>query len=430
VTWADLGNVGGGTNWYDNAGRKAWQLSNTKWHVSSYDIPTNANKVRFRIVMNSDPGTSFEGVGIDDINIFDKTPVYNGPDISSGLAQPVSGNNWVHFDQGGGRVVSINPNGQDLGNTNVAVYINKGGVRNDGHQYYLDRNIVIQPANPPTGKVSVRYYFLDTEADSLIHASGCPGCSTIADAYQSGVMQYSSPVTTEEDSLLSNDLSGTFHYFPPHQDLSIIPYDKGYYAEYQVSGFSEFWINNGSPGAGQPYPLALLSFTAARSDSGALLQWSTEEEMRTSRFVIQKSSDGSLFSAIDSVKAIGDSNTVDHYRYTDGHLFNGTNYYRLKLVATDGSYKYSPVRSVNDTINNLVIDLYPNPVLNGTLYISTSVNCRMIQLYDVSGRALQTMGTHGYMNTMYVGGFARGVYIVKVWTDAGEATFKIFVNSH
>ena len=387
-----------------------------------------ASKVRFRIVMSSDPGTTFEGVGIDDINIFDNVPVYSGPDISSGLAQPVSGNGWVHFDQGGGRVVSINPNGQDLGNTNVAVYINNGQVRNDGHQYYLDRNIVIQPANPPTGNVSVRYYFLDSEADSLINASGCIGCTTIPDAYQAGVMQYSSPVLTEEDSLLSNDSSGTFHYYYPHQDLSIIPYDKGYYAEYQVSGFSEFWINNGTPGAGQPYPLALLSFTAAKSGSGALLQWSTEEEMRTSRFIIQKGSDGALFSALDSVAATGDSNTVNHYRYTDPHLFNGVNYYRLKLLASDGSFKYSPVRSVSDTINNLVISLYPNPVQNGTLYISTSVNCQQVQLFDVSGRALQTVETHGYLNTLYLGNVARGIYLVKVWTDAGNLTQKIFVN--
>jgi len=85
---------------------------------------------------------------------------------------------------------------------------------------------VIRPANPPTGAVSVRYYFLASEADSLIHAVGCGTCTTIADAYQAGVMQYSSPVAVEEDSVLRNDSSGTFHFLSPHRDLSIIPYDK------------------------------------------------------------------------------------------------------------------------------------------------------------------------------------------------------------
>lgn len=247
VNWIKLGVVGGGTNWYDNTNRQAWQLSNTKWHVSSYDIPVTAAKVKFRIVMSSDPATTYEGVGIDDIHIFDKAAIYSGPDITSGLAQPVSGNGWVNFDMGGRRVVSINPNGQDLGHTTVKAFINTGTVRNDGKAYYLDRNIVIQPANPPSGDVTVRYYFLDTEAAALLQATGCSGCTSLSDAYQAGVTQYSSPVTAEEDGTLSNDVSGVFHYLAPHQEVSVIPYDNGYYAQYQVSGFSEFWIN-ASPG--------------------------------------------------------------------------------------------------------------------------------------------------------------------------------------
>ena len=91
------------------------------------------------------------------------------------------------------------------------------------------------------------------------------GCANIPDAYQAGVMQYSTPAPAEEDSSLLNDSSGTFHFLAPHQDASIIPYDMGYYAEYQVSGFSEFWINSGTPGqVPMPYPFALLSFTAGQ----------------------------------------------------------------------------------------------------------------------------------------------------------------------
>ena len=111
--------------------------------------------------MKSDPATNYEGVGIDDVHVFDKAAVYSGSNITSGLSQTVSGSGWVNFDVGGQRVASINPNGQDLGLTNVKVYFNTGGVRNDGTQYYLDRNIVIQPAVAPTAAVGVRYYFLD-----------------------------------------------------------------------------------------------------------------------------------------------------------------------------------------------------------------------------------------------------------------------------
>jgi hypothetical protein len=108
--------------------------------------------------MSSDPATTYEGVGIDDVHLFDAAPVYSGDDTT--LSSPVSGNNWVNFSLGNNMIAAINPNGQDLGVTRVSVYFNHTrAVRNDGTRYYLDRSLVIQPAIQPTDTVSIRYYF-------------------------------------------------------------------------------------------------------------------------------------------------------------------------------------------------------------------------------------------------------------------------------
>ena len=162
-----------GTNWYDNATKQAWQLSDTKWHVSSYDVPVNPVKIRFRIVMNSDPGVTYEGVGIDDVHVFDKSAIYSGANTDAGITQPVNGNNWINFNVGPNVVAAINPHGQDLGNTTVYAYMNTSAVRYTTSQYYLDRNLVIKPTNQPADSVSVRFYFLNTEAKNLIGATGC-----------------------------------------------------------------------------------------------------------------------------------------------------------------------------------------------------------------------------------------------------------------
>jgi hypothetical protein len=315
------------------------------------------------------------------------------------------------------------------------MYIHTGGVRNDGTQYYLDRNIVIQPSNPPSGNVSVRYYFLDTEAANLIGATGCPICTTIPDAFQAGVTQYSSPIPAEEDNTLANNAGGTYLFHRPHQDVSIIPYDNGYYAEYQVTGFSEFWINNGGPTLIQPLPLVLLSFTATKTDgTSALLQWSTSHEVNVSRFIIEKSNDGSHFSDLDSVPASGNtpasgnSSTVNYYRYTDPHLLPGQNYYRLRMTDLDGHFTWSPIRTVNDAGGGPGVSIYPNPISrNGNLYISTSVNCERIQLADVSGRVILQADVHGLWNTLPVGALARGVYFITVVTEAGKVVQKVLV---
>ncbi|HEY4287673.1 MAG TPA: S8 family serine peptidase [Puia sp.] len=425
VSWTKLGSVGSGMNWYDSAAIQVWRNSDPQWHVSSYDVPVRGTSVKFRIVMKSDPATNYEGVGIDDIHVFDKAAVYSGSNITSGLSQTVSGSGWIDFDVAGHRVASINPNGQNLGLTNVKVYFNTGSVRNDGVQYYLDRNIVIQPAIAPTAAVGVRYYFLDAEAQRLINASGCAGCTTIADPYQAGVTQYSN-APAEEDGDLANDVSGTRLFHLPHQDVSIIPYDNGYYAEYLVNGFSEFWINNGGPSNTIALPLTLLSFTAVRSGDKGLLQWNTTNDNEAKRFIIQKSSDGVTFTDLDSLPATADSSTTHSYQYTDTRLLTGANYYRLRMTDVDGRSTWSPVRTIDGSGNGL-ISIYPNPVDDGTVYIRSSVNCRQLRLTDVSGKLLIRKQTQGFNQTLFVGAISRGIYLLIVDTDTGTTVQKVFI---
>jgi hypothetical protein len=428
VNWIKLGAVGSGTNWYDDTLNQTWQMSYTKWHVSSYSIPVNSTRVRFRIVMSSDPATTYEGVAIDDVHIFDAAPVYKGPDISSGLAQPVSGNNWINFSMGGGQIAAINPNGQDLGMTNVKVFFNNTGtVRHDTLQYYLDRNIVIQPSKQPSDSVSVRFYFLDSEADTLIAATGCPSCTTISDAYMSGVAQYSSPIPAQEDSSLANDTSGLWQYHSRPQQVSIIPNDNGYYAEYSVGGFSEFWICNQAPIQPANSIPALLSFTAVKSGNAALLQWSASHDQTLQKYVIEKSTDSIHFNDIDSLPPLSDTNSVHSYQYTDPGLTPGTTWYQLRLIDINGNATYSPVRPVVVSGDGGVITIYPNPVTDGTLYISSTINIRRIRLMDVIGRLILDQDVQGYLQTISVGNLAQGIYLVVVDTDTGRQVQKVFV---
>lgn len=427
VDWFILGEAGLGTNWYDHPVLNVWQASNTKWHVSTIDNLNKAAKIRFRFGMYSDPGLTMEGVGIDDIHVFDRASVtiYNGPDITSGLSKPVSGNDWIHFDAGGGRVVSINPHGQDLGNTEVKVFIHPGPVRNDGWQYYLDRNIVIQPANAPALPVSVRFYYLHTEANNLVFASGCNHCTSISDAYEAGITQYSNAIA-EENGTISDNTHGVHHFIPPSQ-VKVVPYDNGYYAEYEVTGFSEFWINGGGPGQNLPLPQILDRFTATLDNNTGLLKWSTLQESNSDIFVIERSADGISYQTIGQVAAAGNSNTTIHYSFTDNYLLNGINYYRLKMISKDGSVEYSPVRMIHYAQGDLLISLRPNPVTKGVVQIITSTNCTHIELRDVTGRLLKTVTMQGMQNTLQVHDLAKGVYYITVHTDGGKKVEKLVV---
>jgi hypothetical protein len=224
-----------------------------------------------------------------------------------------------------------------------------------------------------------------------------------------------------------SDPSGTFTFHLPHQDVSIIPYDNGYYAEYQVSGFSEFWINNGGPTGTKPLPLTLLSFSAVRSGVNGLLQWTTANDRYMSRYIIQKSGDGVGYTDIDSVQAsLSDSGSTHSYRYTDTHLLPGTNYYRLRMKDIDGHTTWSPVRTI-DASGLASISVYPNPVEDGTLYVSSTVNIRQLRLTDVSGKILLIKTVQGFRQSLPVGTLSPGIYLLAVDTESGTTVQKVFI---
>jgi hypothetical protein len=425
ITWNRLGTNGTGVNWFnDPTGLPVWRTSNTKWHVASIDVPTTASNVRFRFVMTSDGALGYDGVGIDDIHVFDKALIYTGPQLLN-TTQTVSGSNWIHFTSGATRFASINPNGQNLGSTTVDVYPYAGAVRNHNYQYYLNRNIVVRPAIQPASNVSVRLYFTDAEAKGLIAATGCSGCSKPGDPYELGVTKYSGPAIMENGTLSDNLPWGTYYFILP-ANTEIVPYDNGYYAEFSVSSFSEFWLNNGGPGGNVPLPLNIVSFEAIKQNKKALLQWKTDNEINTSKFIIERSGNGSVWSVIGEVNA-NNASGINTYSLPDAQPLSGQNLYRLKLVDKDASFKYSAVRRLDFSSNADDITIYPNPVTTDKIFIASSGNCKSAAVYDAAGKWIRSYSLQGRNNTLDLSGIAKGIYQLKIITENSIAARKIII---
>lgn len=426
VTWNRLGifNQAGSTNWYNDPTIKSqWRPSLSTWHVASIDIPTTGNNVRFRFVMSSDLGYNLEGVGIDDIHIFEKELIYNSVPVT-GLTQAVSGSNWIHYSSGGKRVASINPNGNNLGNTTVDVYPYTGPVRISSSQYYVNRNIVIRPQTQPGADVSVRFYFTDAEAKSLLAATGCGSCSKPIDPYDLGVTKYSG-TAAEENGTLADNISGTYMFILP-ANTAIIPYDNGYYAEFPVNSFSEFWLNNGGPGGNIPLPVSLVSFEAIKQISTVLLQWTTEQELNADKYIVERSADGINFTAIGTKPAFN-NNQRNNYSLTDMQPLPGLNFYRLKMIDKDAAFRYSPIRKIN--FNNVGDDItvYPNPVTDSKIFIASSGNVIRAVLFDAAGRTIRSIKLNGRSNTLDLSGIAKGAYQLRVITENSMHTEKIII---
>ena len=442
IIWSRLGNVGTGTNWYnkDYSGNKLWSVQDyTRWHVATTPLPIGIPTIRFRIVVVSDPFVNFEGVAIDDVHVYDNAMgIYDGVTMGSSVSQNISGGTaWVNFIAGGKLVASVQPNNQNLGNTDVQAFINTGSVRNDGKQYYHDRNITIKPTNTSLAdSVAVRFYFLDAETENLMNATGCASCTKPAMVTELGVTKYSDPDDNFENGNLGDDIQGMFNFLSADWNYKI-PFDKGYYVEFKTKDFSEFWLNNGGTDRQTPLPVELVSFTVKKKDNkDVIAEWKTVFEQNTSHFEIEVAKGNTdyqnrRFVKIGEVVSPGNSNTERTYSFTDTEIGKtGVHYYRLKIVDRDNTFVYSPVRPVvfNDDIQWQV---YPNP--SGGIYnFIYQLNQRetvSLKVYDVNGKLVKQMSFigNGFIQKAQIdlksAKFAPGIYLLSA--ESGEKKFSI-----
>jgi Secretion system C-terminal sorting domain/FG-GAP repeat len=142
-----------------------------------------------------------------------------------------------------------------------------------------------------------------------------------------------------------------------------------------------------------PLPLELISFTAQWiSTDHASLQWITTKETNVEKFILEKSTDGSSFTAIGT-KAANNSLLRNEYNFIDANAIHTIQYYRLTIVAQNGRVSYSKIVQVNKTNGN-TITIYPNPVLRSSAISvtinSTSNSKATWQLYNSTGQLVHT----------------------------------------
>lgn len=113
-------------------------------------------------------------------------------------------------------------------------------------------------------------------------------------------------------------------------------------------------------------PLKLLSFTGKIQNDFINLFWETTNEKNVLRFEIERMS-AATWNKIGFV-AVNNSGLINNqYAFTDSLPSIGSNYYRLKIIDSDGKFVYSAIISfeVNPS-KNLIYQNFPNPFSNFT----------------------------------------------------------------
>ncbi len=123
-------------------------------------------------------------------------------------------------------------------------------------------------------------------------------------------------------------------------------------------------------------PVELVDFRASVNAKRIVeLSWVSETEQDLHYYEIERSTEDQRFEVIGKSLAKGGLGLTTKYNYDDARPVSGYNFYRLKMVNTDNSFEYSPIRTVKIDGKEIgSINIQPNPSTGPFSLLFTSEN--------------------------------------------------------
>ncbi|MFK8057302.1 MAG: T9SS type A sorting domain-containing protein [Saprospiraceae bacterium] len=379
--------------------------------VESYAFISLADEVYYVNVGESSFGDNAAGAFTLSVtcNTLPSISVVSGCNAASPITMSGSGD-WLPIILDGALVGKVKDT-EALGSTSINLFGNPGALRSSAGIPFADRNITINPTVSPSATIAVRLFFTAAEIDALIAADA--SVTSITDLQFTKVSGSSCSGTFPGGGVqLPNTATGDF--------------GTDYYVQTSVAAFSEFFLSSSSA----PLPIELVSFSAFPSTSSGQastaitqVEWETATEQNVDYFLVERSSDGSLFEEIGEVAAIGESSTLQSYSFVDEAPL-GKDYYRLVAVDLDGSTSMSDVVYVEQVLAEAIsVSIYPNPTAD-VLNIKGAKQ-GLVQLLDPAGRTVLEKSTQDETVQFQTAVLPKGVYFVRVISGATISTKQV-----
>lgn len=281
-------------------------------------------------------------------------------------------------------------------------------------QPYVQRHYEITPASgasTATGRVTL--YFKQSEFDAFNAAPG----STLKLPINSGDAAGKANVRIGKYPGISSDGSGLPGTYtgpvtvidPNDADIVFNGVDNRWEISFDVVGFSGFVLQTSAI----PLPVSWLNVTALTDPQGrAQIRWEVEES-NVADYVVEKSSNGSTFSAVNTQVSKGDGRNT--YSFTESSAVTGRTYYRIRQTDKDGRSTFSQVLIVNN-VQGGIVTAYPNPT-DGTFILNITDRSLMntvAKLYNSDGRELQQIYISQTATTVSLARYVKGTYLIRL----------------
>jgi pimeloyl-ACP methyl ester carboxylesterase len=167
-------------------------------------------------------------------------------------------------------------------------------------------------------------------------------------------------------------------------------------------------------------PATWLSFTVQAKGSTAVLNWKTTDELNVQSYVVEHSTDGTSFTAIQTLAALNETG-INNYDFEHVSLPDGVHYYRIKRVDNNSSVGYTAIKSIKIPQQDAVVQIKPNPVTGKTLFLeiaSVQKTRAAISIISAEGKTLllQSKDVDAGTNRIAInlGVLPDGVYLLRV----------------
>lgn len=138
-----------------------------------------------------------------------------------------------------------------------------------------------------------------------------------------------------------------------------------------------------------PLPVELSEFNVELKEKYVELTWSTSSEINNNYFIVERSSNGDSWNALQRIEGEGNSNQETTYGYIDEIPLLDVSYYRLKQVDIDGSYSYSEIKAISN--KGRKTEVFPNPFENEVALVGKFAGHEEIFIYNILGQNISNL---------------------------------------
>lgn len=177
---------------------------------------------------------------------------------------------------------------------------------------------------------------------------------------------------------------------------------------------------------GSALPVTFLNVSAKSiNEHTNMIQWQVASLINSSRFEVEKSSNGETFVTIGKINTPAKINVVGNYIFNDDNATENIIYYRIKQVDLKGTYTYSTITSVNKIVDVITPVLYPNPSVGSFAISGNTVG--NIKVFNQLGALVMEVINYNSNQPIATTSLPAGFYQVQYKTAQTNAILKLIV---